>query len=155
MFNTERGGLLKITINIDDNTKDTEIAISCNRLTPDIERIIATLRILNRQMTAEKDGETYLLDVSKIIYIESIDRKTFIYTQGAVYESKLKLYEVEERLTECGFFRASKSCIVQLTFIRSIKTDINRRIRLTLENGEQLIVSRQYADELKKRLGVI
>lgn len=146
---------MKITINIDDNTKDTEIAISCNRLTPDIERIIATLRILNRQMTAEKDGETYLLDVSKIIYIESIDRKTFIYTQGAVYESKLKLYEVEERLTECGFFRASKSCIVQLTFIRSIKTDINRRIRLTLENGEQLIVSRQYADELKKRLGVI
>ena len=146
---------MKITINIDDNTKDTEIAINCKQLTPDIERIIATLRILNQQITAEKDGETHLLDVSKIIYIESIDRKTFIYTQGAVYESKLKLYEIEENLSESGFFRASKSSIVQLRYIRSIKTDINRRIRLTLENDEQLIVSRQYADELKKRLGVL
>lgn len=146
---------MKVSINIDENSKDTEIAIVCNRLTPEIEKIIATLRIMNQQMTAVKDGETYLLDVSKIIYIESIDRKTFIYTQGDVYESKLRLYEMEDRLCECGFFRASKSCIVQLRHIKSIKTEINRKIRITLENGEQLIVSRQYADELKKRLGVL
>lgn len=145
---------MKISINIDEKLSDTEIAISCKQLSPEIERIIATLRILDQQMMVVKDGETYLIDVSEIIYIESVDRKTFVYTCNDLFESKLKLYEVQERLCQCGFFRASKSCIVQLRHIRSLKTDVDRKIRLTLENGEQIMVSRQYAEELKSRLGV-
>ncbi|MBR5089888.1 MAG: LytTR family transcriptional regulator DNA-binding domain-containing protein, partial [Ruminiclostridium sp.] len=69
-------------------------------------------------------------------------------------ETKMKLYEMEERLCGSGFLRISKSCLVRLRFIRSIKAELDRRLRLTLENGEQMIVSRQYADELKRRLGV-
>lgn len=145
---------MKISINIDDKLSDTEIAISCKQLSPEIERMIATLRILDQQMMVVKNGETYLIDVSEIIYIESVDRKTFVYTCDDLFESKLKLYEVQERLCQCGFFRASKSCIVQLRHIRSLKTDVDRKIRLTLENGEQIMVSRQYAEELKSRLGV-
>ena len=53
-----------------------------------------------------------------------------------------------------GFFRISKNCIIQLKKIKSLKADIDRRIRLTLDSGEQIIASRQYADQLKKRLGV-
>ncbi len=145
---------MKISINVDEAVKDIEITISCNRLTPEIEKMLATLRILDRQLMATKGEETYLLDVSKVIYLESVDRKTFVYTGENVYESSLKLYELEQQLDECGFFRASKSCLVQLKYIKSLKADINRRIRVTLENEEQIIVSRQYAEELKKKLGV-
>ncbi len=145
---------MKITINIEEDRTDTEIAIACNQLTPEIEKIIATLRILNQQLVVVKNDETHIIDVSQIIYIESVDRKTFVYTSDNFFESKLKLYEIEERLCQCGFFRASKSCIVQLRHIKSLKADIDRKIRLTLESGEQIMVSRQYADELKKRLGV-
>ena len=145
---------MKISINVDEAVKDIEITISCNRLTPEIEKMLATLRILDRQLMATKGEETYLLDVAKVIYLESVDRKTFVYTGESVYESSLKLYELEQQLDECGFFRASKSCLVQLKYIKSLKADINRRIRVTLENGEQIIVSRQYAEELKKKLGV-
>ena len=145
---------MKITINIEEDRTDTEIAIACNQLTPEIEKIIATLRILNQQLVVVKNDETHIIDVSQIIYIESVDRKTFVYTSDNFFESKLKLYEIEERLCQCGFFRASKSCIVQLRHIKSLKADIDRKIRLTLASGEQIMVSRQYADELKKRLGV-
>lgn len=145
---------MKISIHVDENIKDTEINISCNSLTPEIEKMIATLRILERQLLVNKNGETYPMDVSQIVYIESVERKTFVYTAKDVYESKLKLYEMEEQLCRCGFFRASKSCIVQLRKIKSLKNDVERKLRLTLENGEQIIVSRQYAEELKKRLGV-
>lgn len=145
---------MKIAINIDEKVQDTEILISCNRLTPEIEKILATLRILNQQMMVTKQEETYILDVSKIIYIEAVERKTFVYTKDEYYESKLKLYEMEERLMQCGFFRVSKSCLVQLHNIKSIKNDIDRKLRLTLESGEQIMVSRQYADEIKKRLGL-
>lgn len=146
---------MKITIDIDETIRETEIKIGCNQLTAEIENIIATLRILNQQMVVVKEDETFLLDVNKISYIEVLERKTFVYTEEAVYESKLKLYEMEERLMHSGFFRVSKSCLVHLRFIKSLKNDVARKLRLTLENGEQILVSRQYAEEIKKRLGVV
>lgn len=146
---------MKITINVNPEIQDTDISITCNQLSTEIERILATLRILNQQLMVTKDGETHILDVSEIIYVEAIDRKTFVYTTTELYESKLKLYEMEERLMQCGFFRVSKSCLVQLKYIKSLKNDVERKLRLTLQSGEQIMVSRQYADEIKKRLGVI
>lgn len=146
---------MKITINIDEKTDETEIQIHCNRLTVDIENIIATLWIINQQLLVTRDGENYLLDVNEISYIEALERKTFVYTEESIFESKLKLYEMEERLCQSGFFRVSKSCLVHLKYIKSIKNDIERKLRLTMKNGEQIMVSRQYADEIKKRLGVI
>ena len=145
---------MKITIDVDANISETQIHISCNHLTSDIENIIATLRMMNQQLMVMRDEENYLVNVSKIAYIEALERKTFVYTEDAVYESKLKLYEMEEKLCESGFFRVSKSCLVHLKYIKSIKNDVERKLRLTMKNGEQIMVSRQYADEMKKRLGI-
>ena len=145
---------MKISININENISDTEIVINSRNLTPEIEKIIATLRILDQQMMVIKNDESYILDVVKIVYIESVDRKTFVYTENDCFESKLKLYEIEEMLCHGDFLRISKACLVNLKYIRSLKSELDRKIRLTLENGEQIIVSRQYADELKHRLGV-
>lgn len=146
---------MKITINIDENIQETEIKISCNQLTYEVENLIATLRILNQQLLVSKENENILLDVNEISYIEAVDRKTFVYTEEDVYESKLKLYEMEEKLCQSGFIRISKSSLVRLRYIKSIKNDVERKLRLTMKNGEQIIVSRQYAEEIKKRLGVI
>lgn len=146
---------MKITINIDEKIQETEIKISCNQLTYEVENLIATLRMLNQQMLVSKENENFLLDVNEISYIEAVDRKTFIYTEDDIYESKLKLYEMEEKLCQSGFIRISKSCLVRLKYIKSIKNDVERKLRLTMKNGEQIIVSRQYAEEIKKRLGVI
>uniref|UniRef100_UPI004055E4DD LytTR family DNA-binding domain-containing protein n=1 Tax=Acetatifactor sp. TaxID=1872090 RepID=UPI004055E4DD len=142
-------------INVNEQVNETEITIHCKQLTPDIEKILATLRMINQQVMVSGEEENYLLDVTKIVYIEAVERKTFVYTADNVYESKLRLYEMEERLCESGFFRISKSCLVNLRYIKSLKNDVERKLRLTLENGEQIMVSRQYADEIKRRLGVI
>ena len=145
---------VKISINIDPQINDTEIIVNCSSLTPETESIIAALRMADNQITVVKNGEIHLLDISKIAYIETVDRKTFVYTENDCYESKLKLYEMNEMLLGSNFLRISKSCIVRLKYIRSLKAELDRKIRITLENGEQLIVSRQYAEELKNRLGV-
>ena len=146
---------MKIEINVDDKIEETSISISCKGLTPELQKMIAMMRILDKKFAVMRDGETFLLDVSEIIYIETIDRKTFVYTKDGVYESGLRLYELEQQLEECGFCRVSKSCLVQLRAVRSLKSDINRRIRVTLDNGEVIIASRQYADEIKKKLGIV
>lgn len=146
---------MKIEIIVDDKADDLHILVTCRRLTPEIEKLLETLRMMNHQLTARKKGEIYLLDITEVIYIESIDRKCFIYTSDEVYESDLRLYELERQLEEFGFLRISKSFLIHLQNVQSLKADINRKIRITMSNGEQIIASRQYADELKKRLGVI
>lgn len=145
---------MKIEICVDENATDLEISITCKQLTPDVEKIIATLRMMNHQLTAKKADEIHLLDTAQIIYIESVDRKCFIYTSDEVYESDFRLYELEQQLEEYGFFRVSKSFLIHLQNIQSLKADINRKIRVTMSNGEEIIASRQYSDKLKKRLGV-
>lgn len=146
---------MRIEILVDEEAADLKISVTCKQLTPDVEKILATLRMMNHQLTAKKNAEIYLLDIERIIYIESVDRKCFIYTERDIYESDFRLYELEQRLEEYGFFRVSKSFLIHLQSIQSLKADINRRIRITMSNGEQIIASRQYADALKKRLGVI
>lgn len=146
---------MKIDIKVDENAADLTVLVTCKYLTQEIENLLAALRMMNRQLTVKRSDETYLLDVEKVIYIESVDRKCFVYTSDDVFKSDFKLYELEQRLEECGFFRVSKSCLIRLQSIQSLKADINRRIRVTMSNGEQIIASRQYADELKKKLGVI
>lgn len=145
---------MKIEINIDEAITDMEVVVTCSRLTPKVEKILAALRMTDCQLIGKKDNEIHLLDIAQIVYIESVERKCFVYTADDVYESDFPLYELERQLAEYGFFRVSKSFLIHLPSIQSLKADINRRIRITMTNGEQIIASRQYADGLKKRLGV-
>ncbi len=145
---------MKIEINVDEKAEDLKISVTCRQLTPDVEKLLSALRMMNHQLTAKINDEIHLLDIAQVIYIESVDRKCYIYTSDKVYESEFKLYELEQQLEEYGFFRVSKSFLIQLRSIQSLKADINRRIRVTMSNGEQIIASRQYTEEMKKRLGV-
>ena len=146
---------MKIEIFVDEKATDLNISVTCKQLTPDVEKILTMLRMMNHQLMAKKNEETYLLDIAQVIYIESVDRKCFIYTSDEMYESDFRLYELEQQLEKYGFFRVSKSFLIHLQNVQSLKAEINRRIRITMSNGEQIIASRQYAEELKKRLGVV
>ena len=145
---------MKINLDIDGKYDDTEVIIRAPHLNNDIERIVAMMRMIDMQIAVRRDNETFLLDTDKILYVEAVDRKTFVYTNTDTYESELKLYELEQELIERDFLRISKQSIVNLRKIKSLKTDVNRKIRITLQNGEQIVVSRMYSDELRRKLGL-
>ena len=145
---------MKIHINEDPQYKEIEITINCNRLSPDIERLISMLRVYDLKLTGKKDGQSYILDAAKVLYIDTVDKKTFFYTKTDVYETDLKLYELEDMLAAMDFFRANKSCIINLHQIISIKPDIDGKLLVTMSNKEKLYVSRQYSPIIKARLGV-
>ena len=145
---------MKINLDIDGKYDDTEVIIRAPHLSNDIERIVAMMRMIDMQIAVRRDGETILLETDKILYVEAVDRKTFVYTSSDTYESELKLYELEQELVQRDFLRISKQSIVNLRKIKSLKTDVNRKIRITLANGEQIVVSRMYSDELRRKLGL-
>jgi DNA-binding LytR/AlgR family response regulator len=145
---------MRIKIDIDERYPDTEVVIHARRFTRDVEKLAALMRLVNMQIGVKQGEEIYLLDAEKILYIETVDRKTFVYTEKETYESELKLYEIEQELLEHDFLRVSKQTIVNIRMIKSLRTDINRKIRVTLKNGEQIVVSRMYSDELRGKLGL-
>ena len=145
---------MKIKIDIDERYSDTEVTIRAKRLTTDVEKLVALMRIVNMQIGVRQGEETYLLDADRILYIETVDRKTFVYTEKETYESELKLYEIEQELLAHDFLRISKQTIVNMRMIKSLRADIDRKIRVTLKNGEQIVVSRMYSDELRRKLGL-
>ena len=145
---------MKINLDIDGKYDDTEVIIRAPHLNNDIERMVAMMRMIDMQIAVRRDGETILLETDKILYVEAVDRKTFVYTSSDTYESELKLYELEQELVQRDFLRISKQSIVNLRKIKSLKTDVNRKIRITLANGEQIVVSRMYSDELRRKLGL-
>lgn len=88
----------------------------------------------------------------EILYFEAVDKKIFAYTKDSYYRVNQSLEQLEERYEGLGFFRCSKAMIVNLQFIAHFQSMIGNRIIATMENGEEVIISRHYAKILRQRL---
>lgn len=93
-------------------------------------------------------------EVEKLYYFEVVDGKSFLYCKDCVFESRLRLYEFEKLSAETKFLRTSKSMVLNGDKIDFIKPSLSGRFEVTLLNGEKVIVSRQYVNALKKKMGL-
>ncbi len=146
---------MKIRIEEDPSAEDLEITIRCRQTGESVIRILEMLRMTDQKLTGHRDGRTYILDVEQIFYIDTVEKRTFLYTEQEVYETPLRLYELEGRLESCDFFRASKSSIINFNQIQSLKPEFGGTMQVIMNNGERLNVSRQYAKQIKEKLGCL
>ena len=77
---------MKITLNQDQSYSETEVIINCHQADEDILRLVAMLRIYQKKLVGILDGERHLLDVKDILYIDTADKKTFLYTEKQVFQ---------------------------------------------------------------------
>ncbi|MBR0336817.1 MAG: LytTR family transcriptional regulator [Ruminococcus sp.] len=135
-----------------DRDKPELLEIHCHKISDEVREIIAFVKSRQGQLTGTADERQYEIAVSDVFYIESVDNKTFIYTKNKVYETRQKLYELEEILKEKRFLRVSKSTLLNLMKVSAIKPALNSRFTAELFSGEQVIITRKYVPELKKAL---
>jgi len=143
-----------LKIEIVEGYKGVEVTIRCPSATEDIRKLEALLHSYGKKLSCTKEGIIYLIDTGDVLYFESVDKQAFLYTLAEVYELPLKLYELEEMLSDAGFIRSAKSQILNTHKIASLRPDFGGRIEVTMQGGERLIVSRQYAKSLKERLEI-
>ncbi len=111
---------MRVTIK-NDIESGTYVEIHCKEVTGETERLKRHISRFDEHITGTSNSQTHNIDISTILYIESVDKKTFLYTPGSVYQADKKLYELEELLDEKTFFRCSKSVIVNLDKIKSLR----------------------------------
>ena len=133
--------------------EDEEALISAVELTDDIKSAIDILENNCRVVPVISDSKTIMLKTDAIYYIESVDKRTYVYTKENCYETRYRLYELEEILS-FYFLRVSKAMIINIRKIRAVKAELNGRMRADLLNGEQITISRAYVKELKGKLGI-
>ena len=128
------------------------VVIRCRAVTEEVREIAAFVKSRQGSLSGTAEGGQYEIAVSDICYIESVDGKTFLYTNERVYESPFRLYELEERLQSKHFLRIAKSMLVNLMKIQSIQPAFNGRFTAVLRSGEKVIISRSYVKALKAAL---
>ncbi len=146
---------MKLTIEESQDYQETEIIIKCqNQQDEDIQKVILAIQSLQSNLICKKEKQYYQILLSDILYIESIDEKVFVYTHQDIYEDFRKLYELEELLQDKGFIRISKSCILNLDYLKSVRALFNGKYEATLMNDEKLIINRSYMAAFKKAFGL-
>ena len=102
----------------------------------------------------DENNRRHFIPPLDVLYFESVDNRTFLYTETQVLEIRKRLYELEEILSDKDFVRISKSQLVNINKIKSLKPELNRSITAEVINGEILCVSRRYTKQIKTLLSI-
>ena len=145
---------MRVEIINDQKIESVNVEIHCKDITDEVKRLKRHIDNFSTGISGSEDGNTYIVSPNDIFYIESVDKKTFIYTEDKVLSTDKRLYELEEILDNRDFFRCSKSVIININKVVKLKPEITRNILATLSNNEVVVISRRYATELKKLLGI-
>ena len=131
---------------------EDELILRYQRLNSEVEAVLQFMNAPPKKLIGTKDNTQAVIDFADILYVETVDRKTFIYTADDVFRSELTLAQLEEVLNTVNFFRCAKSMIINIDKISTLKSLASNRIDATLVNGEHIIISRTYASEFRKIL---
>lgn len=145
---------MKITIMDRMDSEEDEIIIKCRQVDDHILKMVYALKAGQEKLTGLRDDSIVQISPKDVFYFEAVDNKVFLYLEKEVYETKYKLYELEERFRGTDFFRVSKSYIMNLAKVQRLSPGFNGRFEATMKNGEKLVISRQYVPVLKEKLGL-
>lgn len=145
---------MKVNLEQVKSKEEEEAIIKAVTVTDEITGAIELLEGGSKGIAVIKDDQVHIIKASAVYYIESVDKKTFVYTKDVCYDCKYRLYELETMLG--GYFmRCSKSMIINLKKVRNVKSQLSGRIDATLINDETVVISRGYVKEVKRRLGIV
>ncbi|TAI49702.1 LytR/AlgR family response regulator transcription factor [Flagellimonas allohymeniacidonis] len=102
-----------------------------------------------------KDGEScWLVKIGDISHFEIVGNYTRVFFEDKrplLYKS---LNQVEEKLPIESFFRVNRQQIVNTNFIESVIPWFNGKLKLKMENGEEVEVSRRQSYIFKDRMSL-
>lgn len=144
-----------MNIRIIENINEAlQVIIKCPKADEEVTRLKAHIEMFDNKLRAKDGDKTFLINPMDVLYFEAVDNRTFLYTETDVLEIKQRLYELEVALSDKDFIRISKSQIVNINRIKSLRPELNRTLTAEMNNGEILSVSRHYVKSIRTLLSV-
>jgi len=128
---------------------EDSVILEYKEFTKDFAEIKDFLQRKNMLLTVYSEEKTILqIKIEDILYFEAVKELVFAYTKEGVFEVKMRLYQVEEKLKNYNVMRASKSFLINLLHITSVRPALNGRLLALMDNQEEVMISRQYAKSI-------
>lgn len=145
---------MKIHVKIEKQYEEIEVHLYANAYSEEVERLMKRLKTPEvTTVDGYKEQEIRMLKLADIYSIYAEGSRIFFQTEEEEFESKRKLYELEELLAE-QFTRVNKSTLVNIDKIASIQLGRFATPTLVLDNEATIPVSRNYLKSLKQKLGI-
>jgi len=145
---------MKVTIEACPAGEETHVIIRCSEQDDSVKKLVDFIQSDLKRVIGFDGSTQVLIKPDDVYYFESVDDRVFIYLENQVFESRLRLYEIEAECSGSRIFRASKSVILNIGKIESVRPLFDGRFEAKLLNGEKVIISRQYVPVLKEKLGL-
>lgn len=146
---------MQVEVKIDGSYHEPKVIILTASMTEEVNRIVKKLSESNSQIIAGSNEEKIkVLEQDELIRIYAGNSKVFAVTRDGEYTLRLRLYEVEERLSPNQFIRISNSEIINLKKVVHFDLSFSGTICVKLANGTTTYVSRRYVPKIKKILGI-
>lgn len=134
--------------------EEEQIIIRCGEISAEIFQLITNIKSQYQPIIGYDKEVIHRINPADVYYFDTVDNKTFAYCGINVFEIRQKLYEIETNFSNSDFLRISKSAILNIKKIQTISPAFNGRFEALLNNGEKIIISRHYVQDLKKKLGI-
>ena len=131
---------------------EDELILRYRNVTEEVENALRFMSRPQQKLFGIKDGQKTVIDFQSILYAESVDGRSFVYTDNDVLGVEYTLTQLEQILNSVNFFRCSKSMIINIDKVKQLKSLASNRIDATLSNGEHILISRTYASDFRRRL---
>lgn len=98
---------MKITIATPLAGEEDEIIIKMAELDDDVLKMIRRLKdgVSKDTMAVYADESILMVPIRDILYFDATDNHVFAYTKDNCYETRKKLFEIEELLANSSFLR--------------------------------------------------
>lgn len=146
---------MKIKVETDPNITEDEIILHCKELNEEtitIQKRIAEIIQAGLKLTVVRGDQEYFLELKEILFFETAGVTVAVHTTNQIYETHLRLYELEKMLPG-NFLRVSKSTIINTDKIRSIRKNIAGASEVEFDSSaKKAFVSRSYFKVLTNKL---
>ena len=102
-----------------------------------------------KKMAINTADSLHMVEMDDILYLKSERNYTHLFFQDSTIVASKSLGEFEDLLTEYGFLRIHRSCIVNLFRVKEYR---KRNMDLVLHDGTVLEVSRNRKEQLAEKL---
>lgn len=128
------------------------VTIRYKDLTSSMKKIIGILEGTEDKLWGKSDEGSVSISVPELLYLESVDDKVFAYTGNKVLRIDGSLNSFMSDFDDGSFFRCSKSMVINVNRVKTLKSLSSNRIDAEVEGGEHIIISRRYASEFRRLL---
>ncbi len=146
----------KVRIEIDGDAEE-EIVIRCKAVTPEILRLqqLAETGVLpeaEQELALRLGDSEFFVPLSEILFFESNGGKTAAHTKLRMFETEQTLAALSAHLPS-SFMRVSKSCILNLRAVRSLRRDLTGIGEAFFADcNKKVFVSRMYYSAFRDKI---